>query len=105
MLSQFIADYKENREFWQSAACHILTDTESLEIMEYRDESLTRAEICIRINRVFQSGVTVYPVLDPDTIYSADGEGEYLGKTLMDDGIDVKFDETFTAKFIKIVKK
>ena len=105
MLSQFIADYKENREFWQSAACHILTDTESLEIVEYRDESLTRAEICIRIDRVFQSGVTVYPILDPDTIYSVDGEGEYLGKTLMDDGIDVKFDETFTAKFIKIVKK
>ena len=44
-------------------------------------------------------------MLDPDTIYSVDGEGEYLGKALMDEGIDVTFDETFTAKFIKIVKK
>ena len=105
MLAKHIEDYKASRDFWQSAACHILTDTDTVEVLEYRDEHFTRAEICVIINRVFQAGTLVYPVLDPDAIYSVDGEGEYLGKTLMDDGIDVKFDETFSAKFIKIAKK
>jgi hypothetical protein len=37
--------------------------------------------------------------------YTLDGEGEYGGSELMDEGIDVSFDETFTARFIKILKK
>ena len=105
ILSGVISEYKESRDFWQNAACHILSDTETLNVMEYRDEKFERAEISVIVGRVFQSGVTVYPVLDPDTIYTVDGEGEHLGSTLMNDGIDVSFDETFTAKFIKIAKK
>ena len=105
ILSGVISEYKESRDFWQNAACHILSDTETLNVMEYRDEKFERAEISVIVGRVFQSGVTVYPVLDPDTVYTVDGEGEYLGKALMDEGIDVDFNETFTAKFIKIAKK
>ena len=105
MLRDFIAEYKKNRAFWQSAACHILTDTETLEALEYRDEDLENAEICIRIKRVFQSGAVVYPVLDPNARYAVDGEGDFSGQDLMDEGIKVTFDETFTAKFIKITKK
>ena len=105
ILSGVISEYKESRDFWQNAACHILSDTDTLDVMEYRSEDFGRADISVFIKRVFQSGVTVYPTLDPDTIYTVDGEGEYSGKSLMEDGIDVTFDETFTAKFIKIVKK
>jgi hypothetical protein len=105
MLKEEIAEYKKDRAFWQNAACHILTDTETLEVLEYRNEDLSRAEITVLINRVYQSGVKVYPVLDRDAIYTLDGEGEYGGSELMDEGIDVSFDETFTARFIKILKK
>jgi hypothetical protein len=104
-LGNLISEYKESRTFWQNAACHILCDTDTLDIMEYRSEDFSRVEISVIIKRVYQSGVTVYPVLDKDAVYTVNGEGEYLGATLMDDGIDISFDETFTAKFIKILKK
>lgn len=105
LLAEEISEYKASREFWQNAACHILCDTDTLDVLEYRSKDFSRAEISVFVKRVFQSGVTVYPTLDPDIIYTVDGEGEYSGKSLMEDGIDVTFDETFTAKFIKIAKK
>lgn len=105
LLCEEISEYKASRAFWQSAACHILCDTDTLEVIEYRDEALSKIEITVLIKRVYQAGATVYPVLDPDATYTVDGEGEYSGRALMNDGIDVSFDETFTAKFIKIAKK
>ena len=105
MLKEHIKSFKESRDFWKSAACHILTDTDTVEVLEYRDEKFGRAEISVLIKRAYQAGMTVYPVLDEKKRYSVNGEGDYTGSELMECGIDVTFDETFSAKTIKITEK
>lgn len=104
-LRRFIADFKENREFWMNAVCHILTDTETMLVLEFRDEQFERAEIVVFKNKALQNDIRVYPVLSAEKTYEVTDRGELSGAELMADGIDVELEKYFTAKFVSIKAK
>ena len=104
-LRKFIADFKQNREFWMNAVCHILTDTETMLVLEYRSEDFDRAEIVVFKNKALQSDISVYPVLSAEKTYEVSDRGEISGADIMQDGINVDLAKYFTAKFVSIKAK
>jgi hypothetical protein len=89
-----IRRYKEERSFWQTAVCRILTDTESMLVLQFSDRDLNRSKLLVYSKRICQQLLTVYPVVQAESSYriSADFVTEptvWTGAELDADGIDI----------------
>lgn len=104
MLKEHIEDFKTNRAFWRKAGCHILTDTKTMQILEYRDEDFDRIELVVIKKRALQKTITLFPVLDANAKYCVNGGGSRLGAEIMENGIELALDSYYTAKFMSITK-
>lgn len=103
-LKAFIARFKEKRAFWQRAVCHILTDTETMLVLEFRDPDFSNIEVVVFTKKAMQSNLCVYPVLDNGGSYSLQEEIRSAGDILKH-GIDFPVHENYTAYCLTLTKK
>lgn len=105
MLKNYIADFKCDRNFWQNAVCHILCDTKTMLVLEYRDEKSDRVEIVAFADKAKQMNITVRPVVDENATYEIAGVGEMSGKSITKDGVDIQVMDGYTTKFLTLKKR
>lgn len=103
-LKTYIAKFKEDRGFWSKAVCRILTDTDSVTVLQYSDMSFDRAEIVIYTNRIRQRGITVYPQVDMDATYCVNGGERMTGKQIDAQGIPVVLEGNFRSVSVSLKK-
>jgi len=80
----FVARFKEDAAFWQTAVGRILCDTGKVTVLQYSDEALRDVRIVTATERVQQCSVRVYPVLDPSGTYRVDGKPKSAAEILRD---------------------
>lgn len=84
-----VASIKKDRAFWRTVTARILCDTPTVTVYQYSDTALARAEIRLFTGKTKQTGFRVYPVLDPERVYT-DGNGRAeKGSTWMYEGISL----------------
>lgn len=103
-LKKYISDFKNERDFWKNAVCHILTDTSTMLVLEFRNEDFSRIELVSFSGKSKQDNICIYPVLAPDGNYSINGEIEKSGKVIREDGIEVPVTMPHTAQVIVLNK-
>lgn len=103
-LKAFIARFKEQRGFWQQAVCHILTDTETMLVLEFRDPDFSNIELVVFAKKAMQSNLCVYPVLDSGAGYRLQGKVRSAGDILKN-GIDFAIHENYSAQFLTLTKE
>ncbi len=69
-LKEFIDNFKKERNFWKNASCRILTDIQSVLVMQY--ENNDEIKIVVYTNKVKQAALTLYPVTQKRD-YNVDG--------------------------------
>ena len=100
-LKEFIAEFKKERDFWISANCRILTDTETMLVLQYSDPDLSNIKIVVVSQKSIQNNIRVYPVVKKDLTYLVDTTS-VSGNELEEYGIDVPVHERYTAAFINL---
>ncbi len=103
-LKNYISSFKEERDFWQNAVCHILCDTKTMLILEYRNTDCSRIELVAFSGKIKQDNVCIYPVCDVAANYNVDGEGAKSGAQLKENGIDIPLTVPHTAQIVKLNK-
>ena len=104
-LAQFIAEFKAERDFWLSAECHILCNTDTLTILQYNDREFNKIKIFTFAKLPTQNYVTVYPCIEGEGEYQCSNGEEYTAAELDDDGIEVYVKTRFTANSVTLVRK
>lgn len=79
-LKKLVAEFKQDREFWQKAVCRILTDTDSMLVLEFCDMSYEKAVVVVFTKRTVQSNIRVYPVIDENAKYRISGQCLFAGR-------------------------
>jgi len=87
-LKAFVAQVKENRDFWKTAVARVLCDTKTMTIYQYSDMALNKAVLQLFPTDTTQEVGTVYPQLDAAKTYRVNGE-LFSGAQLMAEGIEV----------------
>lgn len=88
-LKAFIAQVKENRDFWKTAVARVLCDTKTMTIYQYSDMALNKAVLQLFPTDTTQEVGTAYPELDAAKSYRVNGSEPISGAQLMAEGIDV----------------
>lgn len=103
-LKRFIADFKCNRDFWQKSMCHILTDTDSMLVLEFRNDDFSRAEIVVFSKKIMQDNICVYPLLNEEYNYKLSEDSVKTGREILEEGINFPVNHCYTAQFLSINK-
>lgn len=98
-LKAYISEFKNERDFWKNAVCHILVDTKTMLVLEFRNVDFSKIEIVVFTGKSKQDNICIYPVLDKDAQYEMDG------KAISGNGIDIPITMPHTAKIIRIIKE
>ena len=102
-LCDFVKKYKAERDFWKSAVCSILCDTESILILEYSDIDYNKIKIKIFAKRIRQNSLKVYPKVDKKSTYTINSE-TVSGEFISEHGIKVSLSENYTAEVLELTK-
>lgn len=86
-MTDLVAEFKQERRFWNNAECHILTYTPSLIVLQFCNPDLKELKIYAYTRRNEQNGVDVYPVCDPNAVYTWGEDKQRTGQQLMDEGM------------------
>lgn len=100
-LRKFIAEFKKKRSFWKNAVCHILTDTDSMLVLEFRNEDFSEIELVVFTKKLVQENIRVYPVCNADYWYSSCKSGSELSG----EGIDFRISESASAQRFSLVSE
>jgi len=103
-LKEYIENFKKERSFWQNAVCHILTDTKTMLVLEFRNEDFSKIEIVSFSAKCKQDNICVYPVLDEKSEYKHDGKTVYSGAEITQNGIDIPVKSAYLAQTVKLEK-
>lgn len=104
-LKRFIADFKKNRDFWKNAMCNILTDTESMLVLEFINDDFSKAELVVFSKKVIQDNICVYPLINEQYSYELSDGSIRTGAEIAKGGIDFAVDRCYTAKFLTMRKR
>lgn len=99
-----ISGIKAERDFWESAVCHILADSPSVLSIEYRNEQMSKIKILTFALKRQQDGITVYPFVDQDAKYSCEGKS-VSGRELSEDGLDVRIRGNYECTITELEKE
>ena len=102
-LAELIRSHKEERDFWQDSECRILSDTESLTVLQYNDRNFEKIKIFTFSKLSIQNSLTVYPVTDGSD-YILDG-ALLSAQEISREGIEVNIDRRFHANSLTLIKK
>ena len=98
----YIARFKQDAAFWQTAVGRILCDTGKVTVLQYSDEALTDVRVVVATERVQQSSVRVYPALDPAGVYEVNG-AKRTAADIARDGIVVDIGD-YTGGGVRLVR-
>lgn len=87
-MKAYIAKIKAEEEFWKGSECHVLTDTESMTVLQFNDIEFNNIKIFTYVNFPHQHNITLYPVCDENKTYTVNGK-EISGKELCEEGYNV----------------
>ena len=104
-LQDFFKRIKENRAFWQEAVCHILTDTETMLVLEFRNEDFSKVELVVFAKKTVQAGICVYPVVAPQCTYRLSDGTVKTSEQLDEESIDFAINERYSAQFMTLEKR
>ena len=102
-MTDFIAKYKQDSYFWSQSECRILTDTETMLVLQFNDKNFDEIRVFIFAKNPFQTHITVYPVTDSVSSYT-DIDGVTLSAEKLNSGIDVKIGKLLTAEDFTLKK-
>ena len=85
--------------------CHILSDTESMLVLEFRNSDFSEIEIIAFSGKAKQHNVCVYPVVDKDFDYKIGEKDTKSGKEILQNGIEIHIPAPHTARSVRIEKK
>lgn len=88
-IRRFIADFKENREYWANVVARILADTESVTIYQYSDIELKRIVVQTFSKRAMQESICVYPEVNCNCKYLVNGKDILNGRKIAEEGIEM----------------
>ncbi len=89
-LKQYVANFKAERQFWQTAECRILAETDSVLVLQYSDPAYRRVRLQVITERVAQSRIRVYPKLPETGVYSLENGNAVTAVELMQNGLTVE---------------
>ncbi len=102
-LAELIRFHKAERDFWQNSECRILSDTESLTVLQYNDRDFDKIKIFTFSKLSIQNSLTVYPVTDGSDYMLC---GDLISaKDISCEGIEIAIDRRFHANSLTLVKK
>ena len=87
-LKEFIAQYKKERAFYQTATARVLVDEEDIIVLEYADLALAKCQLQIFTKLVHTEGIRIYPVVEKSAVYVCNGI-RLTGAEIMEDGLYV----------------
>ena len=96
MLATMIRQFKQDRDFWASSECRILTDTESMLVLAFSDAEFTDVRVHAYVKVPHQNTLTVYPEVMPDATYTV-GDATLTGEEILRDGIEMAVGARYTA--------
>ena len=102
-LTEFIADYKAEKDFWIATECHILCDTPTLLAIQYNDAKMDTVKVFTYAKIPSQKFVTLYPEVDMDDDYLV-GEEKLGGADIDADGVELKIAGRFAANTVTLKK-
>ncbi len=102
-LSEFVKQYKQERGFWKTAVCRILTDTDSILVLQYSDSGFETIVLAVVCKRIQQKSVCVYPNVNADFMYCWDDK-TVSGTELENEGIHISLNGNNKTIMI-IIKK
>lgn len=101
-LKEHIEEFKKNRKFWQTARCRVLSDTESLFVLQFHNKDLSENVIQVFTKRHTQAGIRVYPALCESKTYTLPDGTKKNGKEISDEGVHIKINTLFDAPTITL---
>lgn len=96
MLATMIRQFKQDRNFWASSECRILTDTESMLVLAFSDAEFTDVRVHAYVKVPHQNTLTVYPEVMPNATYAV-GDATLTGEGILRDGIEMSVGARYTA--------
>ena len=87
-LKSFIANYKQEREFYKNAIARVLVDETDITVLQYSDASLAKCHVQIFTKLVYTEGIRIYPVVDKTAVYNVGGI-RLTGAEIAEDGLYV----------------
>ena len=85
-LKTFIAKYKAERVFYQTATARVLVDEKDIVVLEYADVALQKCDLQIFTKLVYTEGIRIYPAVDKTATYELGGV-RLSGAELAEDGL------------------
>ncbi len=104
-LRSYIKEFKQRREFYRGAVCHLLADTETVTALEYRSEDYSVVEVILFVKKRIQDDITLYPSVDKALTYVHESGKELMGGDIEEYGIDIPTKESFSATIIRMRAK
>ena len=87
-LKKFIAHYKKERKFFNSAMVKILCEDENVVILQYFTNEYSKNYIQIFTKKILQNSILIYPNVSKKKTYSFNGE-KISGKEILQNGIKI----------------
>jgi len=105
LLKNIVCDFKNERDsYWANAEMRILCDTKSMLILQYSNPDLTDVRVQVISAKCRQRAVTVYPILDMNTVYHCSNGTEATGKEYSENGICAPVYDCFLMKEVRFYK-
>ena len=103
-MQDFIAKFKNHRDFWAKASCRIICDTPSLLVLQYSDETLENIAVVAYAKKFNQFAAPIYPIVNADFDYEIDSQTT-KGSDITENGLEVKFEKHYVSKTIYLKRK
>ena len=89
-LAAHVAQFKEDREFWRTAECRILSDTAGILVLQFSDAEFKQIKLLMFTDHATQTGVTLYPTFDSNASYRAT-DGTVYTPEMLASGVPFEF--------------
>ena len=88
-LKSYITEFKRQRDFWKTAECQILTDTDSALVLQYNAPDFRLIRLQTVAFRIAQSQLRIYPNVPKNAVFVDENGAEITGEELSSVGITV----------------
>lgn len=100
-LSEHIAKFKKDREFYIGADCKILADTDALTSLQFSHADLSKIKVLTFVKHSTQQYAVLYPTVDPSKTYTVDGKA-ICGADIERYGIKVDTSQSWKCELAEI---
>ena len=87
--TEVIAQYKQDREFYQKATARILVESHPITVIQYADPGLKKCRIQVFVRTTYADELVIFPAVDKQASY-AYGDQILTGEDILENGILVR---------------